>query len=101
MKVYISGQISGVKGYQKNFAVASQEIIMRGHIPVNPANVVHEGWSYKEYIDYDLILLSMCDAIYMLDGWQKSKGARLERQYAIATGMKVIYQACKERWWQL
>lgn len=92
MKVYISGQISGVKDYQKNFAVASQELIRRGHIPVNPANVVHEGWSYKQYIDHDLILLSICDAIYMLKGWEESRGASLELNYAMTTGMQVIFE---------
>ena len=78
-----------------------QEIIKRGHIPVNPANVVHEGWSYKQYIDHDLILLSICDAIYMLEGWEESRGASLELNYAMTTGMQVIFEEDIKRGWLL
>jgi hypothetical protein len=41
-------------------------------------------------IDYKLLELS--EAIYMLDGWQKSKGACAELSYAKSLGKKVIYQ---------
>ena len=36
--------------------------------------------------------LSMCDAIYMLNGWERSKGAKLEKQFAETLGMRIFYQ---------
>ena len=39
---------------------------------------------------YDLWHLMRCDGIYMLDGWQQSKGAKTERAVAEAFGLAVI-----------
>ena len=33
--------------------------------------------------------LETCDAIYLLDGWHKSEGARKELATAIAYGLKI------------
>ena len=41
-------------------------------------------------IDYKLI--ELCDAIFMLDGWQQSKGAVAELSYAKSLGKKPMYQ---------
>lgn len=94
MKVYISGPISGNKFYKQDFERAEEDLRSEGYEPVNPAAVYEEGMcmTYKEYIDNDLELLAKCDGIYMLRGWRGSKGARLEHQYAITTGMWIAHQ---------
>lgn len=94
MKVYISGQITGNPFYKSDFQEAEEELKAAGHDPVNPTAVYDEGYcsTYKEYIDNDLELLATCDAIYMLRGWRKSKGARLEHQYAQTTGIWIAHQ---------
>lgn len=40
----------------------------------------------------DICRLTLCDSIFMLKGWWRSKGARLERHIAKVLGMKIIYQ---------
>lgn len=40
----------------------------------------------------DIKELIFCNSIYMLRGWWRSKGARLERHIAKVLGMKIIYQ---------
>jgi hypothetical protein len=39
----------------------------------------------------DLELLGRCDAIWAIDGWRKSRGARGEVQYANAKGLSVLH----------
>lgn len=94
MKVYISGKITGNPYYKDDFKEAEEELREFGHEPVNPAAVYDEGncSTYKDCIDHDLELLATCDAIYMLRGWRKSAGARLEHQYAQTTGMWIAHQ---------
>jgi hypothetical protein len=43
------------------------------------------------WLEGDLELLQRCDAILMIEGWERSGGARKERQMAIDTGMRVFY----------
>jgi len=49
--------------------------------------------SWLNYIKVDIISLMGCNAIYMLDNWTNSKGAKIERKLAIDLGYKVIYEA--------
>lgn len=37
-------------------------------------------------------LLDICDAIYMLDGWENSKGANREYGFAVAKGMRLMFE---------
>ena len=58
------------------------------HAVINP--VKNLGFEYREYIDMGLCELMKCDAIYLLAGYEKSKGAQLERLYAQTVGMRII-----------
>jgi hypothetical protein len=40
----------------------------------------------------DIEMLSRCDAIYMMAGWEQSTGARAEHEFAIKMGMGIIYE---------
>ena len=41
----------------------------------------------------DIKLLVDCDAVYMLDGWPESEGARVEHTLARDLGLKCYYES--------
>lgn len=88
MKVYISGAITNNPHYHYQFGEAEAKLIKEGHAVLNPCK--NEGFTYREYINMGLCELMHCDAIYMLEGWENSTGAKLEYEYAIAVGLEVM-----------
>ena len=86
MRIYISGGISGVENYREAFKKAQEKLTKDGHDVFNPALYADAlpNLPYEEYMKTGLYFLDMCDAIYMLKGWQKSCGANREYGYALA-----------------
>lgn len=90
MKIYISGPNTGVNNYMENFRKASDKVwnISPDYIAVNPCTLPHNhGKTYQEYMREDIKALLECDFIYMLDGWEKSKGAIFELKIAEMCGI--------------
>lgn len=95
VKVYISGKISGLpeQEYKERFAQAEASLTAKGYEVTNPLkNGVASGEHWKTQMKADINLLLDCEAIYMLENWEKSEGATLERHIATALGMFVIYE---------
>ena len=101
-RVYISGQISGKEDYMIHFSNAKRYLLSTGVFTgvVNPAEVGYVlpmDFVHEEYMTVSLAILSMCDAIYMLDGWQNSEGAKEEYAMAKAKGIDIIYENDTDR----
>jgi len=94
MRIYISGQITGLKLEDARALFERAEILLqgRGYMPVNPMklNPHTDGKTWKEYMLDDLNALFDCEAIYLLDNWQDSKGARIEYQVAKEMDMVIL-----------
>ena len=50
------------------------------------------GFDLFAAIDRDVAALKDCDAIFMLEGWEKSKGAKAEHALAEWMGLDLYYQ---------
>ena len=47
-------------------------------------------------MDADLAAVRSCDAIYLLKGWESSRGAKKELAEAMAHGLKVMQEGVAE-----
>lgn len=95
MKIYISGKITGTTDYMERFAAVEKRLKIDGHDVVNPAKrnaKLPKGTTWEAYMRRCIKWLMDCDAIYLMRGWRKSPGARLEQQIAAALGMTIITQ---------
>lgn len=91
-KVYISGPITGIDfGNRFAFMCARSALELCGYEAVDPSEVqLDDDASWADYMKADLKLLLDCDYIYMLEGWEDSKGARIERELAENLGIEEI-----------
>lgn len=94
-RIYISGAITGTDDYLKRFAEAEADLTAKGYSVINPAKVneqMPKETTYDEYMKMSMCMLEMCDSIYMLSGWQKSKGANMELNRAKELNLSIAYQ---------
>lgn len=120
MRIYIAGPMSGIPYFNfPAFDDAEEILIHRGFQPFNPAsndrNLLGkpplwiptvadqtDNWtrwsipnapSLRKMLSDDLNwICHQAEAIFMLKGWESSKGARTEHSLAHALNLKIIYQ---------
>lgn len=95
MKMYISGKVTGDPDYIAQFNKAHVHLIhdcpdAQIFNPVDIISVCPDGLTYEEIMDFCMYILSKCDAIYMLKGWEDSRGANREYGYALGKNMIII-----------
>jgi hypothetical protein len=115
MKVYLAGPMRGIPNFNfPAFAIAAAKLRWEGHTVFSPAELVNEhhgadisagntagdeDLATKQYgfngrgafADELNWICREADAIALLPGWEKSKGATAERAAALALGLKEIY----------
>jgi nucleoside 2-deoxyribosyltransferase len=90
-KIYISGKITNNANYKADFEDAELALKSAGFQPVNPAEErLLDGATWADYMRHDIKLLCDCDAIYMLNGWRESAGAKIEYKLARDLGIEII-----------
>ena len=106
-RIYISGPMTSSDSEEQArnvqaFHDCATLLRASGCRPVNPANVLPckhpriyrllerllgEERAYRTILLYDLWLLSRSDTICMIDGWQLSRGAKIEEGFAFRLGI--------------
>ncbi len=110
-RIYVCGGISGYKDLNfPAFDNAEKLLTKQGWEVISPAsedrrlypnhdwNTGHPAnFNYTDILVHDIKLISTCQAIYLLDGWEKSPGALAEFAFAKAIKLEFIFQMdCSE-----
>lgn len=92
MKVYVSGPMTGLPELNfPAFRAAARKLREMGFSVVNPADsTANEGKSWTECLRNDLRNMLTCDALVLLPGWSKSRGANFEVSVAKRLEMPVV-----------
>lgn len=92
-KVYIAGKITGLDRaeVQRKFGAAEKLLRELGAIPFNPL-CLPEGLDWEDYMPICLMAIQACDAVYLLDNWRDSKGAKVEWAAALVSGQEIYQQ---------
>lgn len=92
--VYISGPMTGLPDLNAyEFSFAEARIKSAGMKPVNPHTLCDPSWDWQKCMRADVKALCDCDAIFLLQGWEKSNGAQLELHIAHRLGLIVLTDA--------
>jgi hypothetical protein len=97
--IYVAGPMRGHPFLNfESFFVAAHELKKAGWHVENPAAYDVDRWwagvkwSLEQLIFFDLGKVQRCDAIYMLEGWEKSDGARCEFYFAKFLGRQLLFE---------
>lgn len=96
-RIYIAGKITGLKRmeYIHRFLHAEGVLVEEFEV-VNPIFIerlkLDNDWHRDAIMEICKVLISTCDAIYMLSNWESSPGARMERDYAKSLGLEILYE---------
>lgn len=118
MKIYLAGPMRGIENFNfPAFFEAAEMLRARGHEVFNPAERDTKEWGGErlrsekgdenevaDNLGMDKISLArhcfladtnwictQADAIYVLPGWETSKGAKAEKALGEAIGLMIVY----------
>ena len=125
MRIYISGKMTGCPDLNRPaFDAAEKRLTAQGHFVINPHRIsalfgtaedvaiAFTDLRYAEDVariesiasrriveavmSADLAAVRSCDAIYLLRGWESSRGAKKELAEALAHGLTVMQEGGEE-----
>ena len=104
-KIYVAGPMTGYEKFNfYEFDRVSSLLQAQGWNVINPANIDRangfdptiQGISHDldsrdlgMMLSRDIIAISTCDAIFLMKGWEDSKGANMEKLFANIIGIDV------------
>ena len=95
MKVYVAGPMTGLPDFNyPAFTAAAERLTAAGHRALNPVdsetlNDTGSPQTWDWYMRHALRMVLDADGIALLDGWEASRGARLEHHVATTLGIPV------------
>jgi hypothetical protein len=95
-RIYIAGPMTGLPEYNRAaFLAAASRITTAGYDCFSPTSLwqqalVEHPWEH--WLRLGLRELTYCDSIYMLQGWNNSRGAVLEWKLAHELGYNLYFE---------
>jgi nucleoside 2-deoxyribosyltransferase len=91
-RIYLAGPMTGKPDLNfPAFHHMAAQLRSQGFEVVNPAEVnPDQTMPWEECMRRDIAELVRCDYIYLLPGWEQSKGATLEHHIADRLGMGIM-----------
>lgn len=124
MRIYISGPMTGKPDLNRPaFDAAEKRLSAQGHFVINPhrfselfgtaeelaksfhglymleqvgVNSICSPRLARAVMDADLAAVRSCDAIYLLRGWESSRGAKKELSEALSHGLRIMQEGGEE-----
>ena len=92
--IYISGPITGLPDLNRDaFETAENFLRLWGFEPINPLKIhPPERTEYGDFMKEDLRAVLGAQGIYMLKGWQQSRGASVELDVAVVIGLPFEFE---------
>ena len=99
MRIYLSGKITGLEKevYSRQFARAESFYKTSGFDVVNPVKIgeevlkINPKAEWQDFMQEDLKALRTCTHIVLLEGWEESKGAKMEKAEAEKMGLEIMH----------
>ena len=99
MRIYLSGKITGLdkEVYSRQFERAESFYKTGGFDVVNPVKIgeevlkINPKAEWQDFMIRDLEALRTCTHIVLLEGWEESKGAKMEKAEAEKLGLEIMY----------
>lgn len=106
MRIYVAGPMAGMPAHNfPAFHAEAARLRGEGYEVVSPAELARpdelaegerlgaafrETQTYRECLKRDLREVLGCDAVQLLPGWERSRGAQLEAYVAASVGIRII-----------
>lgn len=91
-RIYIAGPMTGYEDFNReSFHSAADCCVKNNAVALNPA-ILPDGLTQGQYMDICFAMIRAADAIYLLKGYEESKGAMAELAYAEKLELKIIEQ---------
>lgn len=90
MRIYVAGPVTGIEENNRPaFERARVMLADAGFSVLVPHDLVRGGETWRQCMRVCLSAMLACDGVCALEGWQASKGAKLELKVARSVGMPV------------
>ena len=99
MRLYVAGPVTGFDDRNLAEFQRAAALLRRacGCETVIPHDLVPPDAEWGEAMRATLTAMLSCDGVALLPGWMKSRGARLERDVAVAVGIPAKHIV----WWEV
>jgi len=92
-KLYIAGKVTGLDRKQTLLKFERAELKLKQYYRVvNPTRIVPPGASWELAMRQCIIEMLDCQVVYMLNDWEDSDGAKVERDIATICGIEIQYE---------